>query len=274
MNSSPVSEKSISVRWSALYASLYQILGQAFTHGFGDTGEVALREAIHDYGSYRASQVRREHQERGLELNLANMMNFGDMPNTDSLESDGRTCTPAYFGVTVNDCTLFNSWKDGDGIPVGRIYCEEVHQPLYCEYAEGVTLDMPEFMTKGDGFCTFVLTQPGAPETAAPPLLDEHPEAKVARLYGLLYQFLARKLLDTFGDEGASALRAAIREHVQRDAESLKRELSATGHVDDVDTAVAGLFSSIAGQAVLDAFREMEEDELRVGSYYLDGVMG
>ena len=83
---------------------------------FGQVGERALQKAIHDYGSYRASRVRADHEARGLALNLANMMNFGDMPNTDSLEWEDRICTPSYFCVTVTECTLYDTWRELDGV--------------------------------------------------------------------------------------------------------------------------------------------------------------
>jgi hypothetical protein len=263
-------EQSITIRWSALYASIYYFLGRAFTDRFGNAGEQALREAIRDYGSYRACQMRLDHQSKGIDLNLANMMNFGDMPNTDSLESAGRTCTPAYFGVTVHDCTLFNAWQLVGGVPIGRIYCEEVHQPLYCEYTKNVTLEMPEFMTKGDGFCTFILTQPGAPETVVPPVVDRDPEAKIARLYGLLFEFLAKRLLDQFGEPGVNALQEATGEHVRQQGETLVAELTAAKV-----GGVAGkgrhreLFSSAGGRAVYGAFEEMEGEELKIGRFYI-----
>ncbi len=274
MTDTQATEKSITIRWSALYASLYHFLGYAFIQGFGDAGEQALREAIHDYGSYRAGHVRREHMASGMDLNLANMMNFGDMPNTDSLESEGRVCTPAYFGITVAECTLFNTWQDADGIPVGRIYCEEVHEPLYCEYADGVTLDMPEFMTKGDSICTFILTQPGAPKEIVRPALDKHPEAKIARLYGLLYQFLARKMADTFGAEGVVALREALSNHVSREGNSLKEELAVVaGPALETKSRFDKPFSSIAGRAVYESWLEMEGDENSVSAIYIDMLM-
>jgi hypothetical protein len=266
-------EESITNKWSRLYASLYYFLGRAMMERFGEAGEKALRQAIHDYGAYRAGWMRADHEARGLALNLANMMNLGDMPNTDSLESDDRVCTPAYFRIVVKECTLYDTWRNLDGLHVGRIYCAEVHHPLYCGYADGVTLDLPNYLTKEDEVCTFILTQSDAPEPAAPPVADAHPEAKIARLYGVLYQFLAKAMLDVFRDEGEDALRRALRNYARHEAESLNEDQLARGwEIHGSQLELCEGYSTIAGQAVYDAWREVEGDETPIGLIYFEEV--
>ena len=262
-------KETITAKWSRLYGTLYYFLGQAMLDNFGQAGEEALRQAVHDYGSYRASWMRADHEARGLALNLANLQNLGDMPNTDSLEKEGRVCTPSYFCVTVTECTHNNTWRALDGLHAGRIYCQEVHHPMYCEYANGVTLDLPDFLTKGDEFCTFVLNQPNAPEPAAPPLVDAHPEAKIARLYGVLYCFLARAMLDAFGDDGERVLKEALGEYACHEAASLNEDQLACGweRQGSALRLVEG-FSTIAGQAVYDAWREVEGNAIPLGLIY------
>jgi hypothetical protein len=269
MTADQASQETITNKWSRLYGTLYSFLGTAMIEGFGEEGERVLRQAVHDYGSYRASWVRANHQAQGLALNLANMMNFGDMPNTDSLEKEGRVCTPAAFRVTVTECIHHDTWSAFNSLHVGRIYCEEVHGPLYREYADGVTLDLSEFLTKGDDVCTFVLTLPDAPEPVAQPTLDAHPETKIARLYGVLYCFLARALLDAFGDEGESALRQALRAYARQEAASLTEDQLAYGwERHDSTLRPAAGYATLAGQAVYNAWREVEGPETPTGLIY------
>lgn len=266
-------EETNTVKWSRLYASLYFFLGQAMIKNLGQAGEKTLRETIQDYGSFRACRVRTDHKARGLALNLANMMNFGDMPNTDSLESEGRICTPSDFRITVNECTLYNTWQSLNGIDVGRIYCEEVHHPLYCEYVQGVTLDLPDFLTKGDEVCTFILTLPDAPEPAAQPTPDTYPEIKIARLYGVLYDFLAKAMLNAFGNEGEDALRHALGNYARHEAKSLNEDQLARGwEVREATLSLGEEYSTVAGRAIYDAWREMEGDETPVGLIYFEEV--
>jgi hypothetical protein len=266
-------QETITGKWSRLYGTLYHFLGQAMLDHFGDAGEAVLRRAVHDYGAYRAGWMRAHHQARGLALNLANLHNLGDMPNTDSLEKEGRICTPSYFRVTVTECTHNDTWRALDGLRAGRIYCEEVHHPLYCEYADGVTLELPDFLTKGDDFCTFILTQPNAPEPAAQPVPDAHPEAKIARLYGVLYCFLGQAMLDAFGDEGERALRQALTEYARHAAGSLNEDQLARGwELRGSALQLAEGYASIAGQAVYDAWREVEGDETPIGLIYFQEI--
>jgi len=273
MRADPAGEESVATKWSRLYASLYCFLGRAMVETFGPAGERALRRAVHDYGAYRAGCVRADHEAHGLALNLANMMNFGDMPNTGSLERTDRVCTPSYFRVTVTECTLYNVWKDLGGLDVGRIYCEEVHHPLYCGYADGVTLDLPDFLTKGDEVCTFVLTQPDASEPAAEPPPDSFPEIKVARLYGVLYCFLAGAMRDVFGSEGGQVLRRALGEYARQEAGRLNEGQLAQGweiHGSAL-RPVAG-HATVTGQAVYDAWREVEGDGIPLGRIYFEEI--
>jgi hypothetical protein len=240
---------------------------------FGQEGEKVLRKAVHDYGAYRAKWMNADHQARGLALNLANLQNLGDMPNTDSLEKGDRECTPSYFRVIVTDCTHNDTWRKLDSLDVGRIYCAEVHHPMYEGYAQGITLDLPEYLTKDDEVCTFILNQPGAPEPAAEPVADVHPETKIARLYGVLYCFLAKAMLDSFGDEGEKALRQALGDYARHAADSLNEDQLALGWEQHGTTLQpAEGTSTLTGQAVHDAWREVEGEEMPLGLLYFEEI--
>jgi hypothetical protein len=273
MTKDRASQETTTNKWSRLYGTLYYYLGTAMIEGFGEDGEQVLRQAVHDYGSYRASWVRANHQAQGLALNLANMMNFGDMPNSDSLVKQGRVCTPSAFRVTVTECIHHDTWSALGGLHVGRIYCEEVHGPLYCEYTDGVTLDLSEFLTKKDKVCTFILTLPNAPEPAAQPTLDAHPETKIARLYGVLYCFLATALVDAFGEEGESALRKALRAYARQEAASLTEDQLARGweRLGSALRPAAGR-ATLSGQAMYEAWREVEGTDTPIGLIYFEEV--
>ena len=69
--------------------------------------------------------------------------------------------------------------------------------------------------------------------TAAEPVPDVHPEVKVARLYGVLYCFLAKAMLDTFRSEfrseGERVLRQALRDYATHEAKTLNEDQLACG---------------------------------------------
>jgi hypothetical protein len=216
--------------------------------------------------------MRADHQARGLALNLANLQSLGDMPNTDSLEKEGRICTPSYFRVTVTECTHNDTWRALDSLDAGIIYCSEVHHPMYEGYSGG-TLDLPDYLTKGDPHCTFVLNQPGAPEPAAEPTIDVHPEAKIARLYGVLYCFLARGMIDAFGQEGERALRQALSAYRQYAADRLGEDQLARGwELHGSALQPAGGEPSVAAQAVYSAWQEVEGQGTPLGRIYFEEI--
>jgi hypothetical protein len=265
--------ETVTGRWSRLYGTLYTFLGRAMLDGFGQEGERVLRKAVHDYGAYRARCMNADHRARGLALNLANLQNLGDMPNTDSLEKGDRVCTPSYFRVVVNECTHNDTWRALDSLDVGRIYCAEVHHPMYEGYAEGISLDLPEYLTKDDKACLFILHQPRAPEPAAEPVADLHPECKIARLYGVLYCFLAQAMLDNFGSEGESALREALAGYARHAAGSLNEDHLARGwERQDGTIKQAEGTSTLAGQAVYDGWCEVEGEDTPMGMIYFEDI--
>jgi hypothetical protein len=128
-------------------------------------------------------------------------------------------------------------------------------------------------LTKDDDICTFILNLPDAAEPAAKPVADAHPEAKIARLYGVLYQFLAKAMLENFGAEGEEALRNALGDYARHEAESLNEDQLARGwKVHGSELRLGEGYSTISGQAVYDAWCEVEGDETPIGLIYFEEV--
>jgi hypothetical protein len=97
-----------------------------------------------------------------------------------------------------------------------------------------------------------------------------YPEAKIAGLYGVLYHFLAKAGLDRFGDEGEDVLRRALGDFARREANSLNEDEPAQGwEVHGATLSLGEEYSTVAGWAVYDAWREIEGDEIPIGLVYL-----
>ena len=103
--------------------------------------------------------------------------------------------------------------------------------------------------------------------------MDAHPEAKIARLYGVLYCFLARAMLDAFGDDGERVLREALGEYARHEAASLNEDQLARGweRQGSALRPTQGV-ATISGQAVYDAWREVEGDAVPLGLIYFEEI--
>jgi hypothetical protein len=271
-------------------------LGKTLVDTFGADGEQTLRQAIRAYGHYRAAYNRVRHESLGLPVNLDTLHGYGDMPG-DSLSSKGKVVTPSYRKSTVIRCTLHNTWKVfGDDI--GRIYCEEVHHPLYCGYDDRIKLEMPEYLTKGDDVCTFILTFDDAEEPRDVHVPEKEKgagrslESAMARLTGIMYEYLAGAMLKRFGERGKTALNRALRDYAVHRGKKLRAdhlerriEISPSALVENGDAPYGDSIDmthtwetpnrftlTITRSDLFDAFREIEGDEMPVGHVYTTQV--
>lgn len=221
------------VRWSTLYGTLYYFLGKAFVDAFGTEGEDALRKAVRDYGHYRARFNRERHEALDLPINLMTMSSFGDMPN-DSLSSEGRVVEANFSKSTVTGCTLFRTWKSFGDNQIGRIYCDEVHFPLFCGYDADISLEMPAYFTKGDDHCFFRMKFPSADKTPLPDNAREKVprrslESSMARLTAIMYVYLAQAMIKRFGERGRNEVKKALEAFAAHRAAKLRSEHETAG---------------------------------------------
>ncbi len=237
---SPVQEPSVAILWADQYSRLFYFIAKAMLDEFGSEGDAVLRQAIRDYGHFRARWKRARHEVLGLPINLVTLMSYGDMPG-DNLSSTGRVATPTYYRSTCTACSHARNWDSLSGRQIGRIYCEEVHGCLYGpSYADGITLEMPEFMTKGDSVCTFILTMPAADPRMPEPPSGPKPslERSMARLQAIIYEYLAQAMLSHFPDQGEQVLRKALREFAAFRGRALRQMHADRGWSRNVSTYV------------------------------------
>jgi hypothetical protein len=284
------------IRWSTLYGTLYYFLGKTLVDTFGPEGEQALRQAIRDFGAYRAKYNRARHEALGLPVNLLTLHGYGDMPG-DSLSSRDRIITHSYLRSTITRCTLHDTWKEL-GENIGRIYCEEVHHPLYCGYDPRVELEMPDYLTKGDDICTFIMTFDNAEEPMDIQIPDKERgagrslESAMVRLLGIMYEYLANAMLNHFGEKGLLALNQALRDyathrgqklradHVERGIEITPTALIENGdvpHGDSMEMTHAWetptkCTVTITRNELFEAFQEIEGDQTPIGHRYMAQV--
>jgi hypothetical protein len=92
-------------------------------------------------------------------------------------------------------------------------------------------------------------------------------------LYGVLYCFLAKALVDTFGSDGERALRRALGDYARHAADSLNEDQLARGWEKQGGALQpAEGVSTLSGQAVYDAWREVEGAGIPVGLIYFEEI--
>ena len=139
-----------------LQAKLYYFLAHWLIAEFGLEGEAAVRRAIRRFGRERGLQIRREHQDRGLQINLFNLFSYYDLPEDSRFSRNKIELTEETRLSETIECTFFNVWKNyPDGNSIGRVYCEEIHHQIFSAYDSAVQTNLCCTLTQGDDKCRF-----------------------------------------------------------------------------------------------------------------------
>jgi hypothetical protein len=139
------------------YDVIYWQVSSAVIDKLGKEGIEALREGIRRYGVYRGERLREEHLQKGLELNVENLMNHYDLQTQYCLRRKRFVFTPEEMISEVYECPHYEVWKALGKLDVAVLYCEEFHPAMWCAYNPKMKLRMPKILTKGDGCCRFEL---------------------------------------------------------------------------------------------------------------------
>ena len=88
------------------------VLARAMVDAFGEDGEKALRGALGEYAHHVADSLGRDQLAWGW-------------------ERQGSALRPAGGHSTVAGQAVYDAWweVEGEGIPLGLIYFEEIHKP-------------------------------------------------------------------------------------------------------------------------------------------------
>jgi len=108
-----------------LMATLYYFVGKEVVDTCGkEKGEELIRRAIWKFGTYRGKNIRKTVEEKGLGLNLENLVKHYDLPVTKLSDSDVKVTATLYKEIT-RYCTFAQVWKEFKGEDLGKIYCEQ-----------------------------------------------------------------------------------------------------------------------------------------------------
>ena len=161
-----------------LQAKMFYYLGRGLLE-FGEEGDAALRRAIRKFGRERGLKMRKNHQDRGLEINLYNLFTYYDLPDDPRFSRNKIELTEQTRLSETLECTFYNVWiKYPDGPRIGRIYCEEVHHEIFGGYDKAVQTNLSQTLTQGDDRCRFSIYLRPANRIPEPAWSSEHSKAK------------------------------------------------------------------------------------------------
>jgi len=156
-----------------LQAKMYYYLAKGLL-AFGLEGEAAVRRSIRRFGRKRGLALRRDHLAKGLELNLYNLFTYYDLPGDVRFRRNQIELTPETRLSETLECTFFNVWRDyPDSLPIGRIYCEEVHHEIFGAYDPKTQINLSQTLTQGDDRCRFSIYLRPANHVPVPPWTEE-----------------------------------------------------------------------------------------------------
>ena len=139
------------------YDLIYWQVSKTVIEELGEKGAEAVRKGIRRYGTYRGERLREEHLQKGLELNVENLMNHYDLQTQYCLRRKRFVFTPDELVSEVYECPHWEVWKALGDPDIAVAYCEEFHPAMWSAYHPKMRLRMPKILTRGDECCRFEL---------------------------------------------------------------------------------------------------------------------
>lgn len=232
-----------------IWARLYYHLARELIEGFGVRGESALRRGIRRFGRERGLSMRAQHTSQGLDINLKSLFQHYDLP-PDPRTGRITACLSESERISqTTACPYADMWlcyPRGDEL--GRIYCEEVHHAIFSAYDEAVQTNLTDTITQGHETCRFAVYLRPANRLGSEQVVQAEDSEGIeagdlARMFNmliLLYFYLARELVDQFGQPGQEALRQAIRSFGRDRGLAMRREHESQGLEINLETLMGG----------------------------------
>ena len=137
------------------YGMLYGFLAKRVVDSFGPEGEQVVRRALRDYAVCRGKRLREKHAALGLENHIVNLMDYYDLPSSDTLKTEREIFEPEQEVTETKACGLFNIWNELGMLREGQMYCEEIHHAMWSAYNDKMVVTQKEILSRDDNRCTW-----------------------------------------------------------------------------------------------------------------------
>lgn len=123
---------------------------------FGLEGDAAARRALRRYAFDRGKLLRAAHEAKGMPIDLITLFHNQDLPTDPRFERNELKCEPEERFNENFRCPFNDVWSlQEDGKRIGRMYCEEVHIPLWTGWHPQTQVHLGQTLTQGDDRCRF-----------------------------------------------------------------------------------------------------------------------
>jgi hypothetical protein len=237
---------------------IFMTLAKPVIKKYPREGEIAIRQGLRAFGKFRGERLRKWHEKLGLPINMYSLITWWDIPSIRESGGLGEESkkffdpifTPYRVVQAGIQCILYDVHREHDFEHYGYIYCDEIHQEIAKAYHPEAIVEIHENLMKNDPYCHFTwMMPPDAPEIEIDnsgyekmeKWEEEKPE-ELSLLYakrdsiisGILYYFLAKAIIDRFGDEGKSMVESSLIEMGKMRGTYLKRRLDESNDIPTV----------------------------------------
>ena len=155
-----------------LYGLIFYFMARETVDTFGKEGEEAVKRAMAKYGAYRGGLLRKEHEKKGIEINVKDLFEHYDLPQDPRTNRKRFVLNETEKISEYYSCQFAEMWQmlDGtqEGSPIGALYCEAFHPAMYAGYDPRISLNLPKTFTYGDDCCRFEVKMQLDPEKETP----------------------------------------------------------------------------------------------------------
>lgn len=142
-----------------LYGLIFYFMARETVDTFGKEGEEAVKRAMTKYGKFRGGLLRKEHEKKGIEINVKNLFENYDLPQDPRTSRKRFVLNETEKISEYYSCQFAEMWQmlDGtqNGSPIGALYCEAFHPAMYSGYDPRISLNLPKTFTYGHDCCRF-----------------------------------------------------------------------------------------------------------------------
>ncbi len=137
-----------------IMAELFAALAEEVVTRFGSEGELAVRQAVRNFGEMRGRRIAENARQSGKDNTVANYLPFYDMERSLLFTAESQTGANEVRQC-FSKCIFADAWKNLQAERYGLLYCEEIDPAIARGFNSSLQCEHKEYLLKGGTQCTF-----------------------------------------------------------------------------------------------------------------------